>query len=403
MRDRILFLSWESPWPAFGGAGIRRLGLLCELGKAYQVELLVLARQPLSKEQSAKLSKLAQSVTRIPLKDVSAINKVQAMVHMLVQRLPYHSAVLASSLLGHPDFRRRIDDFSGIVFTSNGHWGTLIRYRRASNWILNQCDADVDFWRVYASQVEHPLEKAAALINCRFSLPLYRQIYRNAGRIISVCEEDKHLTRELAPDAQIDIIENGVDCSYYVPNKGQHACQPPILLFTGTSAARNVKALRWLTDQVLPLIRKQIPNVELLIGGDFHPKTQKLFKDVQNIQFTGRVDDIRPCFHKSHVYVAPFPQTHGTKVKIAEAMAMGMAIVSRPEGIRGYPLVDGESVLVAETPEAFADGCIKLLRDTSLREKLEISARQIAMKTVDWKILGERLRSIVNEHLMKLS
>ena len=373
------------------------MGLFSELGKAYQVDLLVLTRKPLSKQQTAKLGKIAQSVTRIPLKDVSVADKVRALVQMIVKRLPYHSAVLISSLRDHPDFRRRIEEYSGIVFTSVGHWGTLIRYRRASHWILNQCDADVDFWRVYASQAEHPLDKAAALINYRLSFPLYRQVYRNAGRIISVCEEDKHLTRELAPDTQIDVIENGVDCSYYVPEKDRHDCQPPRLLFTGTSAARNVTALRWFTDMVLPLIRKQISDVELLIGGDFDPKTQDLFRRIRNIRFTGRIDDIRPCFNKSHVFVAPFRKTHGTRVKIAEAMAMGMAIVSKLGGIRGYPLVDGESVLVAETPEAFADSCIKLLKDASLREKLEKAARQIALKTLDWKILGERLRSIVNE------
>ena len=402
MRDRILFLSWESPWPAFSGAGIRRWGLLSELGRDYPVDLLVLSRKPLTKEQTAKLGEIAHTVTRIPLKDVTAADKARALARMIVHRLPYHGAVLESSLGDHPDFRQRIEEYPGIVFTSVGHWGMLIRYRRAAHWILNQCDADVDYWRVHALQAEGPLEKAAARINHRLSLHVFRRVYRNAGRIISVCEEDRHLTRELAPEAQIDVIENGVDCSYYVPDHDGLDRQPPRLLFTGTSAVRNVTALRWFAGMVLPLIRKQIPDVELLIGGDFDPKTRDLFNRIRNIRFTGRVDDIRPCFNQSHVYVAPFRITHGTRVKIAEAMAMGMAIVSKPGGIRGYPLVDGESVLVAETPEAFADCCLKLLRDASLREKLERAARQIALKALDWKILGERLRAIVKEHRTSL-
>jgi len=402
MRDRLLFLSWESPWPAFSGAGIRKWNLFSELGKAYQVELLVLSRKPLTKEQTAQLGEIAHTVTRIPLKDVTVVDKARALARMIVHRLPYHGAVLESSLGDHPDFRQKIEEYPGIVFTSVGHWGMLIRYRRAAHWILNQCDADVDFWRVYAVQAERPLKKAAARINHRLSLHVFQRVYRNVGRIISVCEEDRHLTRELAPDAQIDVVENGVDCSYYVPDHDGLDRQPPRLLFTGTSAARNITALRWFTDMVWPLIGKQAPDVELLIGGDFDPKAQALFRRIPNIRFTGRIDDIRPSYHKSHVYVAPFQIGSGIKAKIGEAMAMGMAIVSKPGGIRGYPLVDGESVLVAETPEAFADCCLKLLRDASLREKLERAARQIALKTLDWKILGERLRGIVKEHRASL-
>ena len=393
-RLPLLFLSWESPWPAHSGAALRRLGLFTELCKICSVDLIVLARRPLAPEGSAFLGARARNVTWLPLRDVSIRDRLRALGRMLRRGYPYHSAVLECSLAGHPEIRRRIAHFPGIVFTSTGHWGTLARDRPSPNWILNQCDADVDLWRVYANQAAHPLSRWAARLNYRFARRHYPRIYAHVGRIISVCEEDRLQTLSLAPRARVDVIENGVDCSYYAPRKAPRT-GPPRLLFTGTSAARNVTALRGFVKNVLPLIRSQVPEAELLVGGDFNAKAQAGFAGTPGLRFTGRVDDMRPVFEQGDVFVAPFEETHGSKLKVAEAMAMGMAIVTTPAGIRGFSLADGESVLVARDDERFAALVTRLIRDTPERERLGAAARRAALATIDWAVLGKRLARIV--------
>lgn len=395
LSSQVLFLSWESPWPAHSGAALRTFGLLKELSKVYPIEMILLTRSPLTAEQRAVLEKHAMAITRAPLRDVSFHDKIKAVLLMLIFGYPYHSAVLHNSLHRYPEIQRRIQEYPGVVFTSNGHWGAFVRNRRASNWILNQCDADVEFWRVYASQTRHPLARLAARVNYRLARNHFPQIYANVGRIISVCEEDRQHTLSLAPQAQVDVIENGVDCSYYVPHREARS-GPPRLLFTGTSAARNMTALHGFVRNILPLIRAQVPDVELLVGGDFSAAAQAEFAGVPNIRFTGKVDDMRPFFDQSDVFVAPFEETHGSKLKIAEAMAMAMPIVSTPQGIRGFLLVNGESVLVADSTEQFAANVLLLLSDPALRKKLGDRARQIAVNMIDWSVLGKRLCTIVD-------
>lgn len=395
---RILFLSWESPWPAHRGSALRGWGLLNELSKAFTVDLVLLTRRPLTDDQTAVLGRLARTITRLPLRDVSWADKGRIAFEMIRRGYPYHSAVLEVSLEDHSDVRRRIVEFSGVVFTSTGHWGTLVCDRPAPNWILNQCDADVDFWRVYASQVPHPLARLAARVNHWLARNHYPRIYANVGRIISVCEADRQHTLRLMPQARVDVIENGVDCSYYVPNR-QARPGPPCLLFTGTSAPRNMIALHGFVRDVLPLVRSQIPEVELLVGGNFGESAQAEFAGIPNMRFTGRVDDMRPIFDQGDVFVAPFEETHGTKLKIAEAMAMGMPIVSTPEGVRGFPVSPGTNVLIAEDAEAFARHCTELLllRDPGQRQRLCEAARQTALERLDWPVLGRRLRQIVEQ------
>jgi glycosyltransferase involved in cell wall biosynthesis len=358
------------------------------------VELIALTRQPLSLQQREVLGGLTSAITAVPLKDVSFGDRFRAVREVLRLRYPYHSAVLSASLRARPDVRRRIEQFPGVVFAGVGHWGTLAFGRPSPHWILSQCDADVAFWRVYASQTSHSFARLAALINYRLAFNHYPRIYDNVGRIISVCEEDRQLTLALAPQAQVDVIENGVDCSHFVPLRAARS-GPPRLLFTGTSVARNMTALHAFVKDVLPLIRPQVPDVELLVGGNFSAKAQTEFARVPNMRFTGRVDDMRPVFDQSDVFIAPFEETHGSKLKIAEAMAMAMPIVSTSQGVRGFPLVNGESVLVASDAEEFAACVAALLRDPERRKAVGQAARQVAVSTIDWQVLGKRLVHII--------
>lgn len=393
---RLLFLAWGCPWPAHNGGDLRTLGLLKELSKVYEVELLLLLLEPLSAQQVKVLNNYSKSLLQVPAKNITISDKILLVKSMFYSRIPYHCAVLRQSFQTYPEILERIQNYPGVVFASHGHWGTLTGDQQFQNWILDQMDADIDVWRVYASQTSKPLMKLAALINWRLADRHFRLIYRNVGHIISVCEEDKQLTLAIDPTVRVLVISNGVDCSYYNTPDRKQKTGPPRLLFTGNHAARNMTALKAFVRDIFPQIQRELPDVELLVGGNFNNKAQAEFKKYHSVRFTGRVDDIRPVFNQSDVFVAPFEETHGSKLKIAEAMAMGMAIVSTPEGIRGFPLVDGKSVLVAYNDEQFASLAASLLTDPIRRKKIGTQARQFAEVYLDWKVLGNRLTERVN-------
>ncbi len=392
---QILFLAWEPPWPALGGGPLRTLGLLKELSKTYSIHLIVLASKPLLEEQEEELARYVHSITCVPMAGGTLADKLLILARMFMRRMPYHCALLSLSFDRAPDVLRQIRSFPGVVYASYGHWGTLVRGRYAPNWILDQQNADVDFWRVYMTQATSWWLKLACWVNWRLAAAHFPRIYSSVGRVISVCEEDRHLTLDLAPQAKVDVIENGVGCQHYTPHRALRS-GPPRLLFTGTSAPRNVTALRQFVRNVWPLVQQKLPDVELLVAGNFKPEAQVEFKQCSNICFTGQVDDIRPYFNQSDVFVALFEETHGSKLKIAEAMAMGMAIVSTPEGVRGFALVDGESVLIAHGKEEFAELVVTLLKDPAQRERLGLAARKVALSTIDWKVLSQRLIAIVD-------
>lgn len=391
----ILFLCWRCPWPARGGASLRTLGLIQQISKKHKLNLVILGQTSPTEQQYQHLHQYASEITWIPERANSLRDKISIVWRMLTHVLPYHPAILKYSLEHEPKIEEYIRLYSGIIITSNGHWGLLARRDTKDKWILNQCDADVDCWRVYASQTNSWITSVAAVVNWYFSSRFFPKVYERVGRIVSVCQEDRELTLEIAADTKVNVIENGIDCSYYSPNRVQQEKSRQIL-FTGTSAARNMVSLRSFVKDVLPLVRAEIADVKFLVAGNFSLQAQSEFSEYPYIEFTGFVDDIRPYFDQSDVYVSYFTESHGSKLKIAEAMSMAMPLVSTSAGCRGFPVVHEESILIGDSETEFAKHIVRLLKNKDFGAKLGTEARNIALNYIDWRYLGQRLNKFIN-------
>lgn len=396
IKPNLNFLTWESPWPAQDGGTIRMLGLLKQLSKAYAIHLVVLSKEPLSGKQEEYLYQYVTQITRVQMLSVKFIDKLKFTLHMILHWMPSHCAILDRSFSKAQDLREYLRTTEDIIYANFGHWGTLIRDRKAPNWILDQQNADVQFWRVFISHARDFRIKSIVLLNWLLAHRHFKRIYPGLGMIISVCEEDKALTKKLGSSKRIEVIENGVDSSYYSPDIETERISNRIL-FTGTSRIRNMTALHDFVDNIFPMILQHMPDVHLLVAGNFSVKAQAEFKKHTKIYFTGWVEDIRPSFNSSTVYIAPFKETHGSKLKISEAISMGLPIVSTPEGVRGFKLTNGVSVLIAQDNEEFAQHVIHLLKNPGVAKKIGAQARQVAVNTLDWDILGVRLRQCVAE------
>ena len=116
----------------------------------------------------------------------------------------------------------------------------------------------------------------------------------------------------------------------------------------------NVDAVRYFHDRILPIIQRHLPSVHLsIVGTNPDESIQQLAGD--RVTVTGAVPDTRPYFEQATVFVSPMRSGSGLQVKHLEAMAMGVPIVTTMLGASGMDAVAGEHLLVAETPQVFAE------------------------------------------------
>ena len=153
---------------------------------------------------------------------------------------------------------------------------------------------------------------------------------------------------------------------------------PPRLLFVGNLAyPPNVDGLRFLLEQVWPIVTRANPAIGLTVVG--RGPDAALTALIRNAGADLHVDvpSVAPFYAQSHAVAAPIFFGGGTRVKIVEAMAFGKPIVSTPFGVEGLGVSDGEHVLLGETAAEIADAVLRLAADPALRAKLGRQARAL--------------------------
>jgi glycosyltransferase involved in cell wall biosynthesis len=146
----------------------------------------------------------------------------------------------------------------------------------------------------------------------------------------------------------------------------------------------NIDGVCYFAEEILPLIRKKIPEAEFrIIGSDPSRRIQQLAKVPGNL-VTGHVPDVRGYLKDVAVSVVPLRIARGTQNKILESMAMGIPVVVSPEAAKGVQAVPGKQMLVAGDPGAFADRVIEVLTNRTLRQRLAVTARSHVEQTYRW-------------------
>jgi polysaccharide biosynthesis protein PslH len=195
------------------------------------------------------------------------------------------------------------------------------------------------------------------------------------------------------PASRSFVIENGVDCQTLRP---QPATGSTILFAGVMDYPPNADAAIYFCLSVLPLIRRQVADVRVIIAGHAPPPQVKALGEdgpgqAESIRVTGRADDIRPFYAQASVTVAPLRAGGGTRLKILESMALGRPVVSTSIGCEGLDVRHNVHLLIADDAQSFAACVARLLQDSALRERIATEARNLVVQKYDWPAIGNRL------------
>ena len=149
----------------------------------------------------------------------------------------------------------------------------------------------------------------------------------------------------------------------------------------------NADGIRWFIREVFPLIRDRVTDVTVTIVGKNPPQDliQLAAKESPRIDITGYVTDLKPYMESAALMVVPVRAGSGMRVRILEAFARAMPLVTTTVGLEGIDAKIGEDVLVEDTPEGFANAVVQLLEDEVLQAQLAKNGRLIAQERYYWK------------------
>jgi hypothetical protein len=217
------------------------------------------------------------------------------------------------------------------------------------------------------------------------------------ARIAIASEHDRRLFHKRMAD-KILVVPNGVSARLLDEPRTERP-GPTLLFVANMRYGANVDAAFWFAREIFPRIRSRVTEARLwLVGHDDQGHVRELH-DGDSIIVTGRVDDVVPFVTRATVSVVPLRWGGGTRIKILESLALGTPVVSTTIGADGLDLVPGRDIVIADTPESFAESVSTLLGDRPHREALAAAGRRVVAARYTWeKIIGD-LRTSVLEWL----
>jgi glycosyltransferase involved in cell wall biosynthesis len=269
--------------------------------------------------------------------------------------------------------------------------------------ILFQHNVESMIWKRHFEVQNNQLKKIYLRQQWRKMERFERETCRRFDTVIAVSKDDcEQMRKEYAVDNVFE-VPTGVDTDFFTPS-GKETVDPRNIVFTGSMDwLPNEDAIRYYTDQILPVIRRSLPDVTLtVVGRNPYPGLIELSQKDPAIVVTGRVEDVRPYMESAAAYVVPLRIGGGTRLKIYEAMAMEKAIVSTSVGAEGLPVTDGKEIFIADTPEQFAAAVAKLLTNPSFAKEVGEQARQTVVEKFGWsgvaKCFAEICETTIRNH-----
>ena len=378
---RILFLSAWYPYPPNNGSKLRIHNLLRGLAQHHEVELISLV-DPRSDRPSSELARSCSGVSVVPRRAYQPTS-ARALVGLLS---PTPRSLVDTYVPAMAErIERAVDRRHDLVIASQGATAAYARSWRGLPAIFEEVELAAFQSAGAASMPLRSLRQALTLQKLRAYL---RRLLPRFAACTVVSEPERALARRLVPSYRgpVELIPNCVDLTSYQDVLASP--QPGTLIFAGSlSYSANHDAMTWFLRHVYPLIKTQVPTVRLTITGDH---ANRPLPPAADVELTGLVDDVRPAVASSWVSLAPIRLGGGTRLKILEAMALRSPVVSTTKGAEGLEVRDGEHLLLADTPAAFADAVLRLLQERQLRRRLTDRAYHLVAEQYHWPAVMPR-------------
>ena len=386
----ILLISRCPPYPLHFGDRLILWHLMRQLARrGYVIDLLALYSRADDPQFTAEYQDFFRSIELIP--------ETPRRSSAYLRRLLRPSARFAHS----PD-----QSFSPQL------WRTIADYLRRRHYDLVHCFGGVNVYEFHPCFADKPtviapyesyalfLRRAARQghLKARLSLPLARRfeswMFSPYDRAVVLAEPDKAMLLSLDPKLNIDVIPNGIDLERFPLQPTERA--PHTLLFVGSyDYLPNQDAVRVLAHQVMPAVRRQIPQAKLQLVGKNPPAWMRGLAN-EYIEVIGAVADVQPYLARAAVFVCPLRIGAGLKNKILEALAMGIPVVATSLSVDGIRVKHGESAWIADV-EGLAAGVLRLLRDKELRQRLSVKGRALIEAEYTWAGVASRYERLYDE------
>jgi len=384
---RVLQLAPRVCWPLDTGAKLRNYHLARMLAMRAQVMLLAFAE---GESETAELEKLYERIVIVPRGGAYSPGKVLrgALGRTPLPLLNYTTEEMKEALA------RALDEnhFDIVQVESIHLMNYLSVIRAARNAPLAVCEwhnIESELMRQYSERERSPGRRMYARKTARLMNDFEKRALAEFDAHIAVSETDAERLRAINSDARIFVIENGVDAGYFA--RTESANKNRIVFVGSMDYHANIEGAIDFAQNVWPLVRGQKPELVFTIVGRDPTLAVRQLSSINGVEVTGSVPDVRPYYREAIAAIVPLNVGGGSRLKILEAMAASVPVVSTRLGAEGLAVHDDENILLANGIDQLAESILRVIDNQELRSRLIAGGSRLVTERYDWSKVGAKL------------
>lgn len=389
---KILWTLPYLPWPTTSGGKTRQYHLLRSLAaRGHRITLLVQSKTALDAATRATLEPLLERLIVLPRRPLRSLKTLlavafapypmlasinglaapleQQVIHLLQE--PWDVIQIEHSYSFQPFERPLRQTGQPFILTEHNVESALgaASYDRLAGWL--KPFTLYDQWRYRRWE---------------------KRVFGLAHELIAVTEADAQVLQQHT-GKPVAVVVNGVDSGYYASVEPDLHSQR--LLFVGNYEYHpNVDAVEWALESILPALWQLNPNVRFAICGYGLPDRWRQRWTDPRIEWQGFVPDLRDLQRQAAIFFAPLRQGGGSKLKVLEAMAAGLPVVTTEQGRSGLNVSNGQHCLGSEDPQELAQLLADGLADPQRLQRIGQAGRDYVKSEHDWAVAAVQLEQV---------
>jgi glycosyltransferase involved in cell wall biosynthesis len=388
----------ELPYPPTSGKRIRTLNLVLRLARRHRLTYLCHRNADAAEaEQAAVLFEAHDIETVVVDRAVpprSGLGFYARLAANLLSPLPYSVASHNSRAL-----RRALHSYAATHAVDLWHvewtpYAEALCSLGAVRKLVMAHNVESRIWQRYHETTAEPLKRWYIARQWRKFERFERRAFAQATRTVAVSDADAALIRTHFGGGHVDVVDNGVDTASFRP--AGVAREPGRILFLGSLDWRpNLDAVSLLLDAVFPAVRAAEPASRLCLVGRNPPAWLRRQAETRpGVELHANVKDVRPFLARSCVLAVPLRIGGGSRLKILEALACELPVVSTAVGAEGLDLEAGRHLTVVPGVEPMAAALVDCLRNPDAAQAAARRGRERVLERYDWDQLAAKLEQV---------
>jgi glycosyltransferase involved in cell wall biosynthesis len=399
---RVAVVDEELPYPLLSGKRIRTFNLLIRLARRHRITFICPRNAEPAEAREAEAAFRDRGIITVFAEQTTPRKSVLSrgapfytrLFLNLFSSLPYLVAVNTGKAL-----RRAVETYAAThqVDLWQCEWTPFAEIMRGiprPRLLIMAHNIESQIWQRYYQTETNWVKRWYIKHQWQKFVRFERRAFAEASRTVFVSAHDAALARSRYDAGQVDVVDNGVDTTFFRPSAEPRDRQR--ILFLGSLDWRpNLDAVQLLLDQIFPRVRAVEPSARLCIVGRNPPEwLRRRTSQEPGIELASNVPDVRPYLHSCGVMAVPLRIGGGSRLKILEALAAGLPVVSSTIGAEGLCLEDGRHLFITDDMEDLAQSLLQCMSTPELALAMARKGRELVLQKYDWDPLAERLGRI---------